>query len=102
MKDCSFCTLVLEYGSSLSSVQKSSLRTVVRKVQILKALQYSEVNHFSFLGTVTFLYWLQNNGFGLYLVIELINLLKGDFRINKNNPNGSRIEIIVDSKITNY
>ena len=44
----------------------------------------------------------QNNGLGLYLVIELINLLNGDFRINKNNPNGSRIEIIVDSKITNY
>lgn len=44
----------------------------------------------------------QNNGLGLYLVIELINLLNGDFRINKNNPNGSRIEIVVDSKISNY
>ena len=44
----------------------------------------------------------QNNGLGLYLVIELIHLLNGDFRINKNNPNGSRIEIIVDSKISNY
>lgn len=44
----------------------------------------------------------QNNGLGLYLVIELVNLLNGDFKIIKNKPKGTIIEIVVDSKIINY
>ena len=44
----------------------------------------------------------QNNGLGLYLVIELVNFLNGFFIIKKNTPNGSIIEIVVESKFSNY
>lgn len=41
----------------------------------------------------------QNHGLGLYLVIDLINLLNGDFSIKSNKPQGTIINIVVDSKI---
>lgn len=44
---------------------------------------------------------LQNSGLGLYLIMDLIHYLNGDFSIEKNLPNGTLINIIVDSKISN-
>lgn len=44
----------------------------------------------------------QNNGLGLYMIIEIIHLLNGDLKIEENKPNGTVISIVVDSKINTH